>query len=130
MMKLIVVAAAIALAASPASPRSAVPPQSERTVMWYVGHPAELRAVMAACQNNPGAAKHNPDCENVVQAELVLSADHASAMTDMTPPSNPRYWFIHPDELGPQLFDCSHTQSPAMRRALWCDSAEAAEKMR
>jgi len=130
MMKLIVVAAAIALAASPALPRSAVPPQSERTVMWYVAHPAELRAVVAACANDPGDAKHNPDCENVVQAQLVLSADQASAMADMTPPSNPHYWFVHPDELASTIFHCSLTQSPVTRRALFCASAEAAEKMR
>ena len=109
---------------------STVPPQSQRTAMYYVGHPAELRAVLAACRNNPGAAKHNPDCENVTQAEIILEADRASAMTDMTPPSNPHYWFVHPEQLAPEMFYCEHAQSAETRRAIFCDSAEAAEKMR
>jgi hypothetical protein len=107
-----------------------VPPQSERTAMWYVGHPSALKAVLMACRNDPGHAKTNPDCENATQAEIILSADQASANVDLTPPSNPRYWRIHPEQLGPEMFHCEHAQSAETRRAIFCDSAEAAERMR
>jgi hypothetical protein len=130
MLRSVILTASVAVMPLAIQARNAVPPQPERTVMWYVGHPAELRAVMAACANNPGAAKHNPDCENVVQAQLVLAANRASSVTDLTPPTSPHYWFVHPEQLGPELFYCSHTQDAEVRHQIFCDSAEAAEKMR
>jgi hypothetical protein len=39
-----------------------------KTVEWYLQHPAVRDKVYRLCQNNPGEAKHVPDCENAATA--------------------------------------------------------------
>lgn len=39
-----------------------------RTVAWFTAHPVEMRAKIAACNNNPGEAKRDPECENASDA--------------------------------------------------------------
>lgn len=100
--------------------------QEHHTAMWYVGHPAEMHAMLLACRNDPGRAKLTPECENVTEAQEIIAAAQAQAhVRDMTPPSNPRYWRLHPDELPQKVFACQHV-APQYRHALWCDSAQAA----
>ena len=100
-----------------------------RTVMWFVGHPSEMKEMLRACRNNPGDAKHVPECENVTQAELVLSAAEASAVVDMTSPTDPIYWRRHPTELPGKLFACDHV-APQYWHTIYCDSAHAAVQAR
>jgi hypothetical protein len=101
---------------------------AQHTVMWYVGHPAETKTVLAACHNDPGDAKNTPDCENAFQAEIVISTakdeQHANLLV---PPSDPRYWRIHPEELPWKLYICPKL-SPAIQKDNFCDSAWAAVK--
>jgi len=100
--------------------------QEHHTAMWYVGHPADMRSMLLACRNDPGRAKLTPECENVTEAQEIIAAAQAQAhVRDMTPPSNPRYWRLHPDELPQKVFACQHV-APQYRHALWCDSAQAA----
>jgi hypothetical protein len=119
-MKRFVILAALAAATAFAS--------AEHTVMWYVGHPAEMKRVLAACNNDPGDAKNKPDCENVFQAELVFSSAEAERRaTPFMSPANPRYWRLHPDELPFEIFICAKlVGNPAAYRANFCDSAMTA----
>lgn len=95
-----------------------------RTVMWFVGHPAEMKAMLAACRNNPGEARRAPECDNVTQAELVLASAEANAVVDLTSPTHPYYWRRHPDELAGKIFTCDHVP-PQYWHTLYCDSARA-----
>jgi hypothetical protein len=47
-----------------------------KTVSWYVSHPDARTRVKALCLNNPGEAKHVPDCANASAAdpEVVLQS--------------------------------------------------------
>jgi hypothetical protein len=38
--------------------------QSAHTVDWYLAHPADRRALMHRCANDPGTLRHRPDCIN------------------------------------------------------------------
>lgn len=42
---------------------------SKHDVKYYEGHDNERDAVVAKCQNDPGALSHDPDCVNAVQAK-------------------------------------------------------------
>jgi hypothetical protein len=103
---------------------------AQHTVMWYVGHPAEMKRVLAACNNDPGDAKNTSDCENVFRAEVVISTAEAQQHANvLLPPSDPRYWRIHPDELPWMLATCSRL-TPTQRKLFYgsCESAFTAVK--
>ena len=100
-----------------------------RTVMWFVGHPTEMKEMLRSCRNDPGEARHVAECENVTQAELVLATNEAEAETDMTSPRDPRYWQRHPTELAPVLAGCEHANA-RLWHVLYCESATAAMKAR
>jgi hypothetical protein len=111
----------IILAALAAAPAFA---SAQHTVMWYVGHPAEMKRVLAACNNDPGDAKNTPDCENVFQTEVVIADARDQAHADSSiPPSDPRYWRVHPDQLPWALAMC-----PSAAQTANCISAWAAVK--
>jgi hypothetical protein len=40
------------------------PKTEPKTVEYYTAHPAERDKVVAACRNNPGQLKDDPDCVN------------------------------------------------------------------
>jgi hypothetical protein len=46
---------------------AAVPPPV-RTVSWFAAHPSEMRQKFAACNDNPGGAMTDPECENALTA--------------------------------------------------------------
>src|SRR4051812_24553282 len=55
----------------------AVPAKGEEhhTVSWYHAHPADTLGKLAACNNDPGYAKHDPNCENAHEARIAMSVD-------------------------------------------------------
>lgn len=42
---------------------------SKHDVNYYEGHGDDRDAVVAKCQNDPGALQHDPDCVNAIQAK-------------------------------------------------------------
>ena len=110
-----------------ASLTMAASPQQERTASWYADHLSILEKVTKLCRDDPGHAVHNPDCMNASQAQVLIAlrdADNRSS-GNLTPPSDPRYWQIHPGELPLQLAICDRL-SPDAQAANWCQSAYAA----
>jgi len=101
------------------------PPQSDRTVAWYADHPGALAAVTRVCRNDPGHGATNPDCMNASEAQVEVALRDARRHVDMTPPSDPHYWTVHPNELPATLLACA--RMPAQYQAAnFCDSARAA----
>ncbi|MFL5252515.1 MAG: EexN family lipoprotein [Rhodopila sp.] len=49
--------------------------EEHHTVSWYHAHPAETLAKLQACNDDPGYAKHDPNCENAHEARLAMSVD-------------------------------------------------------
>jgi hypothetical protein len=49
------------------------PPETKRTVSWYIAHPEVLPALKAWCQDDPGHLSLNPDCINAEKAGMELS---------------------------------------------------------
>ena len=47
----------------------AVPAPSVRTVSWYQAHPDQIKATLAACDNSPATAMHDPECYNAASAK-------------------------------------------------------------
>jgi hypothetical protein len=114
------------IAGATASSKAAPPPQ-DRTASWYADHPSILAKVTELCRDDPGHAVRNPDCMNASQAQVLIAlrnADHRNA-GNLTPPSDPQYWQLHPGELPFQLAICDRL-SPEDQRANWCRSAYAA----
>ena len=95
-----------------------------RTVSWYVAHPGALAAVTAACKNDPGHGRHSADCWNADEARIELNL-RSPGHVDMTPPSDPHYWSVHPDQLAQRLLIC-HRMPAQYQAANFCPSAFAA----
>jgi hypothetical protein len=114
----------LALAASTTLTGGAGPPQQQRTASWYADHPSVLERVTKLCRDDPGHAVHNPDCLNASQAQVIIALRETDQhnSTDLTPPSNPHYWKMHPGELSSRLAICDRASADA-RAALWCPSA-------
>lgn len=64
-----------------------LPPPSVHTVTWYQAHPAEIKVKLAACNNSPGTAMHDPECYNAESAKEGSDIDHfiESAPKDAQP---------------------------------------------
>ena len=64
-----------------------VPPPSVRTVSWYQAHPDQIKIKLAECNNNPGAAMHDPECYNAESAKEHSDIDRfiESAPKDVQP---------------------------------------------
>ncbi len=110
------------------TPTMAAPPQEERTASWYADHPSILEEVTKLCRDDPGHAVHNPDCMNASQAQILIAlrdTDHRNS-GNLTPPSDPRYWRLHPGELPFRLFICDRTFPDDAKAANWCQTAYAA----
>ena len=120
------VAALVALAA-PALAQLETP-ERDRTASWYVAHPAAMRAVRAACLNDPGHGMNNPDCINEQQAEFIVASRKANRALDRAPPSDPAYWRSQPaDVLRYRVLMCSRI-APQYRADNYCDAAVAAAR--
>ncbi len=46
-----------------------VPPASVHTVSWYQAHPDQIKVKLAACNDSPGTAMHDPECFNAASAK-------------------------------------------------------------
>jgi hypothetical protein len=46
-----------------------VPSPSGHTVAWYQAHPDQIKEKLAACNNNPGTARQDPECSNAESAK-------------------------------------------------------------
>jgi hypothetical protein len=106
----------------------AAPPQNERTASWYTDHPSVLEKVTRLCRNDPGHAARNPDCMNASQAQVLVAlreAEHHNS-GNLTPPSDPHYWPLHPQEWSYRLFVCDRLPEDA-KAANWCPAAYAAK---
>jgi hypothetical protein len=49
---------------------TAITPHSVRTVSWFKAHQAEMMQKRAACDDNPGSARTDPECANADNAFL------------------------------------------------------------
>ena len=52
-----------------------VPSPSVHTVAWYQAHPERIKEKLAACNNNPGTARHDPECYNAENAKEATDID-------------------------------------------------------
>lgn len=99
------------------------PPSAE----WYANNPAVRERVVAACRDNPGAARRNDHCAAASQGNLIAAEREAAARTrlnpfDDTPPSSPRYWEMRPDARREHLATCKRAD-PAWRARNNCRAA-------
>ena len=46
-----------------------------RTVSWYRQHQADLKQKLAACNDNPGAAMTDVECQNAAEAKSQIDTD-------------------------------------------------------
>jgi hypothetical protein len=53
----------------PAPHDAAEVPHPARTVSWFEAHRAEMTQKMASCNDNPGGAMADPECENAATAK-------------------------------------------------------------
>lgn len=83
------------------------PRQADRTVAWYVAHPAALKTVTLICRNDPGHGMGNPDCANAAAARMDVALREDQRHLDMTPPTDPEYWRRHPSELRTETIVCA-----------------------
>lgn len=47
----------------------------ERTVSWYRQHQSDLKQKLAACNDNPGAAMTDVECQNAAEAKSQIDMD-------------------------------------------------------
>jgi nitrate reductase alpha subunit len=45
------------------------PMPSVHTVSWYQAHPDQIKVKLAACNDSPGTAMHDPECYNAESAK-------------------------------------------------------------
>ncbi|TPG46000.1 hypothetical protein EAH89_25595 [Roseomonas nepalensis] len=100
-----------------------MPPSAE----WYADHPAVRERVVAACRDNPGAARRNDHCAAASQGNLIAAAREASARApldpfDNTPPSSPRYWAARP-EARREFMEICRRAEPSWRARNNCRAA-------
>ena len=48
---------------------------SARSVWWYRQHQSDLKQKLAACNNNPGAAMADEECQNAAEAKSEIDMD-------------------------------------------------------
>lgn len=46
-----------------------------RTVSWFAANPQDMRQKIATCNDNPGAAIHDAECENALEANEHLAIE-------------------------------------------------------
>jgi hypothetical protein len=110
----------------------ALPAMAEetRTVSWYLVHRAEMNAKLTACNDDPGHAAHDPNCENAHQARITLSADEARAQFNQMMADDAakeeRTWRSNPRTLLSRLQLCNGLPTAEARRMWNCQHAYAA----
>ena len=68
-------------AASPALTQQHVAPVSHpvRTVSWFESHQSEMNQKLDACNDNPGGAMTDPECQNALDAKSHIDTDRSLA---------------------------------------------------
>ena len=54
-------------------------PAPIRAVTWFKAHPDEITQKLAACNDNPGVAMHDPECFNASDANNKLAYERRTA---------------------------------------------------
>ena len=99
-----------------------------KTASWYATHNDARERVVALCRDNPGQAKHNANCDNASQAQvLVALADSraGSQSSELISPATPRYWLVNAEDLKQRLFICDKLPE-SQQAANYCPAARAA----
>lgn len=103
-----------------------VPPEAQRTVEFYVQHPALRSRVNSACLNDPGHLRNASDCWNAHNADLQATARETHRMAgDSSDPRTPAYWDKRPNERKFTLTICSHMTPEHARADPACAPASA-----
>ena len=103
-----------------------VPPEAQRTVEFYVQHPALRSRVNSACLNDPGHLRNAADCWNAHRADLVASARQTHELAgDSSDPRTAAYWTKRPNERRFTLNLCSHMTPEHARADPACAPAAA-----
>lgn len=85
------------------------PPEGQRTVEFYVQHPALRSQVNRACLNDPGHLRNSADCWNAHRADLEFTARETHQMAgDASNPDTPAYWTKRPNERRFKINLCQH----------------------
>jgi hypothetical protein len=50
-----------------------------KTATWFADHPEARAKVNALCKDNPGQAKHEPNCDNAFQGNVIAATRAAQA---------------------------------------------------
>ena len=102
------------------------PDQAHRTATWYANNPGVLQAITKACRDDPGHSRNTPDCVNAEQGRVLAAEREAIShrnATDLTPPSDPNYWRIHPSEIALQQATCARLPNdPKVQEMNFCPS--------
>jgi hypothetical protein len=53
-----------------------------RTATWFADHPEARAKVDALCKDNPGEAKHEPNCDNAFQGNVIAATRAAQVQSN------------------------------------------------
>jgi hypothetical protein len=81
-----------------------------RTVTWFADHPTELAGVLRLCRDNAGQARHNPNCVNADEAQILVTERNLAQAMHPGDPTTPRYWQQRPAARAQQLWVCQTIQ--------------------
>ena len=61
-----------------------------KTATWFADHPEARAKVNALCKDNPGQAKHEPNCDNAFQGNVIAATRAAQAQSNNDGCQQPR----------------------------------------
>jgi hypothetical protein len=109
-----------------------------KTATWLADHPEARAKVNALCKENPGQAKHEPNCDNAFQGNVIAAMRAAQAQSNNTGASNlggsGDYW---KDPASAQnrafwLRQCRIAESKGASQqtlnGMWCPEIEAGQR--
>jgi hypothetical protein len=76
-----------------------------RTVSWYADHPMELAGVLKLCRDNAGLARHNANCINADEAQILVTQREMNRGSAWSPYSA-RYWAARPSARAQEVWEC------------------------
>ena len=102
-----------------------------RTTTWFADHPEARRQVLALCNENPGEAKHQPNCANAFQGDIVAATREAKAHVGSgASPNDPAYWRDpgHAEERRYWALQCERAKTAPIevQRSMSCPALRAA----
>jgi hypothetical protein len=115
--------AACLLAALPAVAQET----TDHTASWFANHPAQMKAQMQACQDDPGHGKNVPNCANASQGYFNRTAAEAeqqfNAMVAQGKSDQVRQWQANPQMLLTRLKTCNAIPRADIRANMDCPLA-------